>query len=324
MTTPRRGRAPGASKKNLIKENIFKNKKQPNTVSLGEETPQPKENMPKEEVIEAPVMEGKDFVSDDFSPLADPVIERSYNETTVIDEIGDIPEPVFHSGSPVFDDESEDEIVEETAGGPSLDNVTNPAMSEMDKKDQAMAATQLVNVVLDAYEMLHTIGVKAASISEESLYEKIVSGEIDPEIRVPMGDEGEEVNAIEYAQIHNEQAKSAFAYDPSFGDKVRPAMVRVFTKRGWGMSDEQYIAAEFAKDLGLKAISVYAFKKQGQQISKHFMTATLQHKEQMASRVVHQASTIEKPNHTKQAPIIEPDPDPVTVEDIENEINSKE
>ena len=60
-----------------------------------------------------------------------------------------------------------------------------------------------------------------------------------------------------------DRAKSALDVDlttESF-KQVREAMIREFTKRGWGLSDMQFIIQHFVRDAGQRAFAVYSLKK---------------------------------------------------------------
>ena len=65
----------------------------------------------------------------------------------------------------------------------------------------------------------------------------------------------------EFVAQYNEQSSSAIKYDKEFGYKVRPAMIRVFIKRGWGMSDEQFLLYMFGKDIAVKVGMMYSLKR---------------------------------------------------------------
>ena len=51
-------------------------------------------------------------------------------------------------------------------------------------------------------------------------------------------------------------------------------MTRVFMKKGWGVTDEQYLLGAFAKDLAVKATMIYSLKKQGNEMIKQFVNAS--------------------------------------------------
>jgi hypothetical protein len=215
------------------------------------------------------------FSFESYSPIDEEVVERSYNKIEVDPNIGDIPEPDFGTGRPDFSDAESVEFEEAPKQG-MFDNVKNPAMSELDPKDVKIATKQLVNSVLEGYEMLHQVGGKFAKINENKVAEKAMKGEIDLDLRVPIDAEGNDVNAMEYVQVHNQQAEEIFKYDPEFNDKVRPAMERIFAKKGWGITDEQFVLGMFAKDILTKGAIAFAFKKSGNEMIKHFVSNSQQ------------------------------------------------
>ena len=211
-----------------------------------------------------------DEVPSFFNPLEEPIKQRSYNKSSQTN-VGDIPEPNFsknesaeerlesieEEGASFEEDELDDELVEES----ELDNVTNEAMNELDDKDKKLAAKQLVQTVLDGYEMLHELGKNFVKYPQEKVQEKIMNKEIDPTMEIPIDEHGGTTNPVDFFQNFNEQAEEAISYDPEFGEKVRPAMERVFAKKGWGMTDEQFLLVAFGKDAAWKGVQIMSLKK---------------------------------------------------------------
>jgi hypothetical protein len=215
-----------------------------------------------------------------FNPLSDPIKERSYNKkqsTTV----GDIEEPDFGSQPSAseeinaIDEEQaaaeEEAVYEEEEQASAFDGVTNEAMNDLDPKDKKEAAKQLVQTVLDAYEMLHDVGQRYVQYPEEKIQEKIIKEEIDPTMAIPIDELGNTTNVTEFFKEFNEQAAEAISYDPAFGEKVRPAMERVFSKKGWGMTDEQFLLVAFGKDIGWKGMQIMNLKKTANGIMDTFV-----------------------------------------------------
>jgi hypothetical protein len=66
---------------------------------------------------------------------------------------------------------------------------------------------------------------------------------------------------MEFVANYNSQVAQAVEPDPSFRKSVRPAMTRVFMKKGWGMTDEQYLLFAFGKDLTISAVTLIGMKK---------------------------------------------------------------
>jgi hypothetical protein len=211
-----------------------------------------------------------------FNPLSEPIKQRSYNAQQQTN-VGEIEEPVFDTSISAQEkleeiqqeEEFEFEEEQEPQGG-VFENVSNPQMEELDSKDQKLAAKQLVQTVLDGYEMLHEVGKNFVKYPEEKVQEKIINQEIDPTMEIPLDENGNSTNPVEFFQNFNEQAEEAISYDPEFGEKVRPAMERVFAKKGWGMTDEQFLLVAFGKDIAWKSMQIVNLKKTANGIMNTF------------------------------------------------------
>jgi len=208
-----------------------------------------------------------------FNPLADPIKQRSYNKANETN-VGEIKEPKFDSTPPpekeledlaknqeTFKKQEEGKKEEQEKKENPINNITNEAVNELEGKDKKLATKQLVTTVLDGYEMLHELGKNFVKYPEDKLREKIMSKKIDPEMTLPIDASGTEVGVVEFFEGFNQQAEEAISYDPAFGEKVRPAMERVFAKRGWGMTDEQFLMVAFGKDIAWKGVQIASLKK---------------------------------------------------------------
>tara|TARA_R100000908_G_scaffold29594_1_gene13426 strand:+ start:6217 stop:7137 length:921 start_codon:yes stop_codon:yes gene_type:complete len=246
-----------------------------------------------------------------FSPLDEPMKERSYSRPESIDT-GEIEEPTFQGGLNMDDLTSNDEEVQPESK--PFDNVTNEGVNELDKKDKKIACKQLVETSLEVYKMLHQVGQKFAKKDETEIVKAIQDGEIDAEMEIPIDEKGTTTNPIEFFQNYNEQVDEALSYDEEFGEKVRPAMERVFEKRGWGMNDEQYLMYMFGKDIAMKGMMVVTLKKQANMIFNTFVELKQQ---QMTSMQQDNVESV-KPD------TIETEPTPPPVDIDEPIANSKE
>ena len=200
-----------------------------------------------------------------FNPLEENVIQRDYSNPPVDTQLtSDIDEPVFVP--PSYDQVMERDAEFHGGGGPAEPENPfvnpNPAVNQLDEKDQQIACEMLVDTMLEGYEQLHEIGKYVAKADEAELVEKQMQGKLDLNTqRVPVSEDGTSVTLGEFVQTYNGQVDEALTYDKAFGNKVRPAMVRLFTKNGWGMSDGQYLGFMFGKDLVTKAAMIYQMKK---------------------------------------------------------------
>ncbi len=193
----------------------------------------------------------------DFNPFAQNVVEREYATPKVAQGIvEDLEEPTFEQKNP-FDERRE----QENQPPPHPFEEGNPALHDMDFQDKKIACESLVDTCLDTYEQLHSIAQNFVQVDEAELMQKQMDGEIDLAMDIPVDEQGNTMSVMDFVQQYNEQSKEALQYDKEFGYKVRPAMLRVFMKKGWGMTDEQFLMYAFGKDLLTKTAIVFSLKK---------------------------------------------------------------
>lgn len=298
--------------------------------------------------------------SSSFSPLSEEVKQRSYNiqESNVNPaDIEPIPEPSFEASpetqaaldqrqtqaasdlisDPLAESLSADPDPSANANDPQpaqeqprekiADKITNDAVNELDPKEKKMAVKQLVTTVLDGYEMLHMLGQNYVKYDESKLIEHIQKGELDPTLSIPV-DENTTTTPVEYVQTYNNQAEETIKYDPEFGERVRPAMERVFAKKGWGMTDEQYLMTAFGKDIAVKAMMVVGMKKQMNAMMQTFITASsggfvepMETEEPIIEKVKPDSVTTPPPPPPVEDPTESPIVEHITVEPKKSEPN---
>lgn len=194
--------------------------------------------------------------SADYNPLGESVKERSYTKPNIdgANLEAEIEEPTFVP--PSFED------LEEPTGFESQEEqpFANPALNDLDDKDKRYATEQMVDVVLDGYEKITGLANNLVQIKEKKVQEMIAKGEIDPRTRIPIDTSGNSVSISEFVQDYNEQTAEAIQTSPDFKKKVRPAMVRVFEKRGIGMTDEQFLMYMFGTDIVQKGAVVVSLR----------------------------------------------------------------
>lgn len=193
-------------------------------------------------------------VDNDYSPLDAPVKQRAYTQHHIADAqvVDDLEEPTFVPPS-VSDFDDDGEAVNEPQ------RPFNESFNELPKKDKAMGAEMATDVVLDLYSKGCGLLGKLAEIPEAKLDRLIAEGEIDPNIQIPV--EGGEVGVKDFAREFNSGTKEAFEVSSEFKEQVRRVMIRVFEKRGVGMTDEQTLAYLFGTDLLSKGASAFMLRK---------------------------------------------------------------
>jgi len=218
-------------------------------------------------------------VVDDFSPLDAPVKQRSYTQHKVYsdtDVVPELEEPTFQQ--PNFSDF--DEVSPEEEKEPA--KPFNEAFSELDGKEKTMGAEMMAEMTLDIYEKGCGFLGKVPEISESKLDKLIAEGDIDPNIELPT--ESGSLGVKEFANEYNSSIKDAFEVSDDFKEKVRPPLIRVFKKRGIGMTDEQLLAYYFVTDLGTKTAQAFMLRKTANSILDSLKENTLAIRESQAPR----------------------------------------
>ena len=197
-----------------------------------------------------------------YNPFAQSVVEREYSTPKVASGVTEeIEEPTFVP--PSYEDivaEREGVEIQEDLSENPFDN-PNPALNDLDSKDKKIACESLVDTCLDAYEQLHKYAQYVVKVDEDDLMQRQAKGKIDLNEVIPVTENGDTMTVAEFVGQYNQQSSEALKYDKEFGFKVRPAMVRVFMTKGWGMSDEQYLMYMFGKDIAVKVGIMYSLKK---------------------------------------------------------------
>jgi len=271
----KRGRPPKNKKVDIDKKDIEKKEEETQEEEIGRDEPiddeQVEETSQKDtqhQTSPQPTPIDSDLVGKgthtDYNPFDENVVEREYSTPKVASGlVEDIEEPQFipPSYEDIMNEDSMEtgEVEGEMSGSP-FDN-PNPALNELDNKDKKIACESLVDTFLDGYEQLHKYAQYVVKVDEDELLQRHQSGKLDLNERIPVDENGNEMSVSEFVSQYNQQSVEALQYDQEFGYKVRPAMVRVFMKKGWGMSDEQFLMYHFGKDIAIKAGMMFQLKK---------------------------------------------------------------
>jgi hypothetical protein len=218
-------------------------------------------------------------VMDDFSPLDAPVKQRSYTQHKIYSDsevVPDLEEPTFQA--PNFSDFDEASPEEEKEPAKPF----NESYSELDGKEKTMGAEMMAEMTLDIYEKGCGFLGKLPEISEQKLDKLIAEGEIDGDIQLPT--ESGNLGVKDFAVEYNASIKDAFEVTDDFKDKVRPPLIRVFKKRGIGMTDEQLLAYYFVTDLGTKTAQAFMLRKTANNILDSLKENTLAIRESQFTR----------------------------------------
>jgi len=259
-------------------------------------------------IVEETISQGNNTT--DYNPLGESVKERSYTKPNIDGaNLGaDIDEPVF--APPSFEDMQEPTGFEAAEEQP----FANPAMNDLDDKDKKYATEQMVDTVLDGYEKITGLANNLVQIKDRKIQEMVSKGEIDPRTRIPIDASGNSITISEFVQDYNEQTAEAIQTTPEFKKKVRPAMVRVFEKRGIGMTDEQFLMYMFGTDMVQKGAVVFSLRNNMQNMMNMM-------KEMSQQKMSTQAPPPPTPTPVQKEPVKqEVKPEPVEFIEPEEEV----
>ena len=243
-------------------------------------------------------------IMDDFSPLDAPVKQRSYTSHKIYTDaqvVPDLDEPTFQR--PNFND-----FDEPSAQEPEEKRVFNEAYSELDGKEKTMGAEMMAEMTLDLYTKGCEYMGKIPQISESKLDRLIAEGEIDGNIQIPT--EAGNLGVKDFAQEFNSSIKGAFEVDDEFREKVTPPLVRVFKKRGVGMTDEQLLLYYFGTDIFTRGAQALMLKKTANNIVDSLKENTMAIRETSYNRPA-PTPTPTAPAKEEQVSYYEDEPQPV-------------
>jgi len=256
-------------------------------------------------------IEEAEIINDDFSPLDAPVKQRSYTNHKLgdLEEMGELEEPTFERPSFADLDGESDEA------SPEPERPFNQSYSELDGKEKTMGAEMMAEMTLDIYEKGCFYMGKIPEISESKIDKLIAEGEIDPSIQLQT--EAGAMPIKEFAVEFNDSIKEAFVVTDEFKEKVKAPLIRVFKKRGIGMTDEQLLMYYFGTDIATKGAQAFMLRKTTNSILDTLRENTMALREQQMP----QTPTPPKPEpfrDTTSRPrnINETDAEPIYNEDV--------
>lgn len=157
------------------------------------------------------------FISDNYSPFADPIIERSYNQAN-----GQIPTPGNEDEEPLE--------LEESKGNP---------LSDLPPHTKRRAAEQTADTLLKGYAQIAPIPFKWWAKFPEAKIEKMAfNGQIDLSIEVSQG-----VTFDDYIKQTNAQLDEIFEVDSDTLSDIREPLIEVLMEQNMQLTPTQRLLA---------------------------------------------------------------------------------
>lgn len=159
----------------------------------------------------------------------------------------------------------------------SINNVTNQAFNELDSAEKTKLVKQTVSFLWDAYQWIHDIGGSLAQIDMDKVNAMIDKGEIKRSQKLQVS-ETVQVGVHEFIGRYNSNVKEILTVSDEFKEKMTPALERVALKRGWALTDEQYLIFGFGKDISVKAGMIWGVRKSVNFVLDHLKEQNKQQK----------------------------------------------
>lgn len=263
--------------------------------------------------------------SKQYNPLAQPVIERDYTKINVdVDATSPLDVPQFEAPS-----EDAFANIMEDAGNKSQpepkkeQSYGQPNYNEMSNKEKKEGAKQLTEVILSGYGKLCNGLGSLGRFSDARLEREFAEGSIDPNIPIPIDANGTTVTISDYAKEFNESSKEAFEVSEEFKENVRPPLIRVLEKKGFGMTDEQMLIYYFGSDIAEKGYNAFQLRKNVENVMEHLRAQTDAMRNQVSARPpepqpAQQSPQQERPVQPTPRPTQEyTEPQETAIEDVE-------
>lgn len=196
--------------------------------------------------------------------IIDPTMQQTVGEPLFSTEPISIPNPEQPSAQPQSTSGASTSSASDVETPPNTDSlagISNPAMNELGEKEKRIAASQTVDMVLAFYENAHQWVKGIAKVNETKIIELERKGLIDPTDTLPVDHDGTKITARELVHGTNQAIDEVLTPDPTFSGKVREPMIREFSKRGWALTDMQYIMIAFGQDIATKTAMIVGVRK---------------------------------------------------------------
>lgn len=202
-----------------------------------------------------------------YKPFGANTEDRNYATPKVDQNLTDpIPEPSFDmpqvdmSKTQTVDFLGTGQGTQQTASQQAIP--ANPALNQATEQERRFAAEQMADTMIAGYDKAHALGRWFLKKSDEDLMEDHAEGKIDLNIEIEMG-AGPNGNLTlgQFNSTFNEQIDKEFVVDEAWKNRVRPPLVRICEKNGWGMTDEQTIAFAVIEDVSTKVGLLIGLKK---------------------------------------------------------------
>lgn len=251
----------------------------------------------------------------DYNPLLNEApLQKEYQKPNINTESLPAEIPTFQFVKPMMNFDASAPAIEESETNQRNrpteapeNNYANPSLNDLSKKEKRLGAEQAADTALGAYAFVcEKLFVPLASINTQTIEEKLATGEMSDEITFVVDEEGNKANIRQYASVFNANVAESLKVDNEFIEDVREPLIRVMEKRGLAMTDEQYIALAFGKDLLTKGMIVFELKRSTKTITNMIVEQTALLRQSMQPHVAPIQEKTEFKEEVKSSPEIVP------------------
>lgn len=273
--------------------------------------------------------------SGEYNPLlGEAPVQKEYQKANVdpssVPEF--IPEQQFVKPVIKFEaSEQETEINNASSETPNSNKNTeplNPAVNDLSKSEKRAGAMLVADQAIAAYGFVcNKIFVPFASVNEKKLNEMIAEGDIDPNIEFQLDASGNTATPRVFAKEWNETVQENLALDEEFVERVREPLIRICEKRGFALTDEQYLGIEIGKDLITRTAIAWDLKKSANMILEQLKANTIAMKpvyqqnvapQPVANKSVEYNETVQEPKIVPSGEVETPKNEEINSNPIEN------
>jgi hypothetical protein len=126
------------------------------------------------------------------------------------------------------------------------------------------------------------MGKDYLKFDDDKMQAKALVGEFDFDVlrvQIPLNSSGtEKISIHDFLQSMNEQADQIMVVPDEFKEKVRPVLIEIFKKKGWGATPEQRLMLLVAEDAAPKLGAIFQIKKLANKLLENSMQILAQQK----------------------------------------------
>lgn len=194
-----------------------------------------------------------------------------------------------------------------TTGGQQAAGPSTP--THVPGPDDEMKAEQLAEAIMRWYQRAHDFANKKIQISDRQILKLRTEGKLDMQCLVPWGEDFVTMN--ELITEYNREVQDTLTINPEWRAAILPPLIRIFKKRGIGLSDELMVGLLFVEDISFKTQQFFAMRANTQSLIQFAVEQTERMKGTVVQMPRREQPTPPQPQQpTEPAPVVTMPPGP--------------